>query len=118
MLIEGIDYILNTKKGSITITREGFSKFPAIIMVSHKSKPYHKRKGNRPHCKGTGNINEMINIDDTNHILSYFLPVVIENKQYEYTEIHNINFFTPNNIQEHWKCAETPPKGDTIVHMY
>ena len=60
MLIEGIDYILNMKKGSITITREGFSKFPAIIMVPYKSKPYHKRKGNYPHCKGTGNAEENV----------------------------------------------------------
>lgn len=85
MLIEGIDYILNMKKGSITITREGFSKFPAIIMVPYKSESHHKRKGNYYHCKGTGNAEETINVDD---------------------------------IQEHWKCAETPPKGDPIVHMY
>jgi hypothetical protein len=85
VLIEGIDYILNMKKGSITITGEGFSKFPAIIMVPYKSESHHKRKGNHPHCKDTGNINEMINIDDTNHILSYFLPVVIENRDNQKT---------------------------------
>ena len=60
MLIEGIDYILNMKKGSITITGEGFSKFPAIIMVPYKSESHHKRKGNYPHCKGTGNAEENV----------------------------------------------------------
>ncbi len=99
-----------------TITIEG--KNGIVLMIPYKSISYHKRKGNCPHCKGTGNVEETINVDDTDHILNYFLPVVIENKQYKYTEIHNINFYTPDNIQEHWRRAETPPKGDPIVHMY
>jgi hypothetical protein len=50
-LVEGIDYILDMEKGQITITSEGFSKFPAIIMV-----PYDSGLICCPVCHGSGKI--------------------------------------------------------------
>jgi hypothetical protein len=41
-----------------TITIEG--KNGIMLMIPYKSISYHKRKGNYPHCKGTGNAEENV----------------------------------------------------------